>query len=79
MFPSRDVKINGVIGQCAPLDKKGPSVADQEIGVGGTSAWRLCGLDAATSMAVFLEVGKNTNLGRFSTFSTFRALPSRYE
>jgi protein transport protein SEC23 len=72
------VKINGVIGQCAPLDKKGPSVADQEIGVGGTSAWRLCGLDAATSMAVFLEVcQKQQTRGR--DCSTLHALPSRYE
>lgn len=40
VFPSRDVKINGAIGPCAPLDKKNASVADTEVGWGGTSAWR---------------------------------------
>jgi len=58
VFPSRDVKINGVIGPCAPLDKKTAAVSETQIGWGGTSAWRMCGLDAGTTVAVFLEVAQ---------------------
>jgi protein transport protein SEC23 len=87
VYPSRDVKINGVIGPCAPLDKKGPSVADQEVGFGGTSAWRMCGLDAATTMCVFLEVaqkepkdagaaGGQQQQQFFLQFATSRMLPN---
>ena len=28
----------------------------QEIGVGGTSAWKLCGFDSASTLAVFFEI-----------------------
>mmetsp|Transcript_23676 Transcript_23676/g.51683 ORF Transcript_23676/g.51683 Transcript_23676/m.51683 type:complete len:755 (-) Transcript_23676:203-2467(-) len=56
VITSRDVKVNGVIGPCAPLDKKSPAVSEVQVGLGGTSAWRMCGLDAATTMCVFLEV-----------------------
>ena len=28
----------------------------KEIGLGGTSAWKLCGFDSATTLAVFFEI-----------------------
>lgn len=86
VITSRDVKVNGVIGPCAPLDKKSPAVSDVEIGMGGTAAWRMCGLDAATTMCVFLEVAakdaKEANPSQqqqqqfFLQFCTSRQLPS---
>mmetsp|Transcript_22611 Transcript_22611/g.27289 ORF Transcript_22611/g.27289 Transcript_22611/m.27289 type:complete len:751 (+) Transcript_22611:306-2558(+) len=57
-FCSRDVKIAGVIGPCAPLDKPGPQVSEVPIGAGGTTAWRLCGLDAGTTLCVFMDVAE---------------------
>ena len=36
--------------------KRGSYLFFQEIGVGGTSAWKICGLDSATTLAVFLEI-----------------------
>lgn len=53
---SRELKICGIIGPCISLNRRNPSVADTEIGVGGTSAWRLCGIDPNTSLTVVFEV-----------------------
>lgn len=57
---SREFKIAGAIGPCASLRKPGSSVSENEIGVGGTSAWYLGGVDPATTIAFFFEV-TNTN------------------
>eukprot|EP00245_Coleochaete_scutata_P003610 TRINITY_DN1534_c0_g1_i1.p1 TRINITY_DN1534_c0_g1~~TRINITY_DN1534_c0_g1_i1.p1 ORF type:complete len:749 (-),score=139.53 TRINITY_DN1534_c0_g1_i1:265-2286(-) len=53
---SRDVKVSGVIGPCASLEKKGPLVADAVIGQGGTTAWKMCGFDSSTTLGVFFEI-----------------------
>lgn len=57
---SREFKIAGAIGPCASLKKVTPSVAETEMGIGGTSAWYLGGVDPATTIAFFFEV-TNTN------------------
>lgn len=47
VIPSRiegEVKVSGVLGAAAPLDKKGPAVGDQAVGMGGTTAWKLASL-----------------------------------
>lgn len=47
MIPSRidgEVKVSGVLGAAAPLEKKGPGVGDQVVGMGGTTAWKLASL-----------------------------------
>jgi protein transport protein SEC23 len=41
---SREFKVAGAIGPCASLHKKDPSVAETEIGQGGTYAWSLGGM-----------------------------------
>ncbi|KAF3509093.1 hypothetical protein F2Q69_00008500 [Brassica cretica] len=53
---SKDIKIQGVIGPCSSLEKKGPSVADTVIGEGNTNAWKLCGLDKSTCLTVFFDL-----------------------
>jgi protein transport protein SEC23 len=53
---SREFKVAGAIGPCSSLKKGGPSVSETEIGVGGTSAWALGGVDPATTLAVYFEV-----------------------
>ncbi|XP_065176879.1 protein transport protein Sec23A-like isoform X2 [Sycon ciliatum] len=53
---SRELKIKGALGPLVSLGRKGGSVADEEVGVGGTSAWKLCGLDDRTTVGVFFEV-----------------------
>ncbi|KAJ4895321.1 Sec23/Sec24 protein transport family protein [Raphanus sativus] len=63
---SKDIKIQGIIGPCASLQKKGPSVADTVIGEGNTTAWKMCGLDKSTCLTVFFDLSSSdqaSNLG----------------
>ena len=53
---SREFKIAGAIGACSPLKKTGPSVAEAEIGVGGTSAWSMGGVDPSSTLAIYFEI-----------------------
>ncbi|KAL3678997.1 hypothetical protein R1sor_021953 [Riccia sorocarpa] len=53
---SKDVRIQGTIGPCASLEKKGVSCAETVVGQGNTSAWKMCGLDRSTTLAVFFEI-----------------------
>ncbi|KAJ7961827.1 Protein transport protein SEC23 [Quillaja saponaria] len=53
---SKDIKVQGIIGPCASLEKKGPLCSDSVIGQGGTSAWKLCGLDKATSLCLIFDI-----------------------
>lgn len=57
---SREFKIAGAIGPCASLKKNGPTVSENEVGIGGTHSWYLGGVDPATTVAFFFEVA-NTN------------------
>lgn len=57
IISSREIKIAGVIGPVASLNKDGPSVStDMEIGIGGTTSWRMCTLDSNTTIAAYFEV-----------------------
>jgi len=53
---SREIKACGAIGHVASKNKKSSSVAETEIGIGQTSAWRLCGLDPTTTVALYFEI-----------------------
>mmetsp|Transcript_26453 Transcript_26453/g.44705 ORF Transcript_26453/g.44705 Transcript_26453/m.44705 type:complete len:531 (-) Transcript_26453:1186-2778(-) len=60
LLHSREFKTAGAIGPCASLKKGGPSVAENEIGVGGTHAWYLGGVDPSTTVGFFFEVTNAT-------------------
>ena len=54
---SRELKISGAIGACVSGNKKdGGCVSDVEMGIGGTSSWKMCTLGPNTTLAVFFEV-----------------------
>lgn len=53
---SRELKISGAIGSCVSLNVKGPSVSDQEVGMGNTCQWKMCTFYPSTTMAIFFEV-----------------------
>ncbi|ELR18642.1 Protein transport protein sec23, putative [Acanthamoeba castellanii str. Neff] len=53
---SRELKVCGAVGHLSSLGKKSSSVAETEIGIGGTSAWRMCGLDPSATYALYFEV-----------------------
>ncbi|XP_034710022.1 protein transport protein SEC23 [Vitis riparia] len=55
---SKDIKVQGIIGPCASLEKKGPLCSDTVVGQGNTSAWKLCGLDNDTSLCLIFDVVK---------------------
>nr|XP_027081303.1 protein transport protein SEC23-like [Coffea arabica] len=56
---SKDIKIQGVIGPCTSLEKKGPSVASTVVGEGNTTSWKLCGLDRNTCLTVFFDISSS--------------------
>ncbi|KAJ6809322.1 protein transport protein SEC23 [Iris pallida] len=53
---SKDIKVQGIIGPCTSLEKKGALCADTVIGQGNTTSWKMCGLDRSTSLTVFFDV-----------------------
>ncbi|KAA8515763.1 hypothetical protein F0562_018626 [Nyssa sinensis] len=55
---SKDIKVQGVIGPCASLEKKGPLCSESVVGQGNTVAWKMCGLDKATSLCLIFEIVK---------------------
>uniref|UniRef100_A0A3P8W1J2 Protein transport protein SEC23 n=1 Tax=Cynoglossus semilaevis TaxID=244447 RepID=A0A3P8W1J2_CYNSE len=58
---SREVKLSGAIGPCVSLHAKGTCVSENEIGTGGTCQWKICGLDANTTLALYFEVVNQHN------------------
>lgn len=58
---SKDIKVHGVIGPCASLEKKGPLCSETTIGQGNTTAWKMCGLDKTTSLCLLFEISKKEN------------------
>lgn len=60
---SKEIKVQGVIGPCASLEKKGVSCSDTIVGQGGTTAWKLSGLDRSTTLTVFYDVNPTTQSG----------------
>lgn len=58
---SKDIKVQGIIGPCASLEKKGPLCSDTVVGQGNTSAWKMCGLDKATTLCLIFEIAKKDN------------------
>ncbi|XP_058743453.1 protein transport protein SEC23 C-like isoform X2 [Vicia villosa] len=53
---SKDIKVQGIVGPCASLEKKSPLCSDAVIDQGGTSAWKMCGLDKSTSLCLFFDI-----------------------
>ncbi|CAI9268672.1 unnamed protein product [Lactuca saligna] len=56
---SKDIKIQGIIGPCTSLEKKGLAVANTVIGEGNTTSWKLCGLDKDTCLTVFFDISSS--------------------
>lgn len=65
-------RVMGVIGACVGTGRKSSSVADTEIGMGGTCQWTTCMLDSTTTMAVYFETTQPP------PDSTIRRDPYRY-
>ncbi|KAH1097491.1 hypothetical protein J1N35_014412 [Gossypium stocksii] len=53
---SKEIKVQGIIGPCTSLEKKGPSVSDTVIGEGNTTTWKMCRLDKSTCLTVIFDL-----------------------
>ncbi|KAK8681247.1 hypothetical protein V6N13_053654 [Hibiscus sabdariffa] len=53
---SKDIKVQGIIGPCTSLEKKGPNISDTVIGEGNTTTWKMCGLDTSTCLTVLFDL-----------------------
>ena len=53
---TRELKVCGLIGPATSAGKKSGCVADTEIGIGGTSAWKFCSVTPKTTAALYFEV-----------------------
>lgn len=58
---SRELKVQGCIGSCVSAGQKGSSVSDNELGIGGTQAWKMCGVYPNTTYAFYFEVVNQHN------------------
>ena len=59
VFTTKEVRTAGALGAACPTPgAKSPpgNVAEVELGMGGTTSWRLCSLSPTTSIAVFFDV-----------------------
>ncbi|KAJ3683914.1 hypothetical protein LUZ60_014141 [Juncus effusus] len=61
---SKDLKIQGIIGPCTSMEKKGALCAESVVGQGNTTAWKMCGLDRSTSLTVFFDVSPTEKSGQ---------------
>ena len=58
---SKELKIQGCIGSCTSVNAKGPSVSETELGMGGTTQWRMCGIYPNSTYAFYFEVANQHN------------------
>ncbi|EDL28469.1 SEC23B (S. cerevisiae), isoform CRA_a, partial [Mus musculus] len=70
---SRELKIAGAIGPCVSLNVKGPCVSENELGVGGTSQWKICGLDPSSTLGIYFEVVNQAAAVLMARLGVFRA------
>lgn len=53
---TKEFKVSGALGHVFSLERKSPSVCDYEVGVGGTCAWKMCGLTSTSTIALVYEI-----------------------
>ncbi|WVO16590.1 protein transporter SEC23 [Cryptococcus depauperatus] len=56
VLTTKEIKISGVIGHVISANKKSASVGETDIGVGHTSAWKVCSLTPKSTLAAYFEV-----------------------
>jgi protein transport protein SEC23 len=56
VLTTKDLKVSGLIGHAVSLNKKNSSVGDTEIGIGGTSSWKMCAITPTHTYATYFEV-----------------------
>ncbi|UJR26099.1 hypothetical protein I4U23_007445 [Adineta vaga] len=53
---SQEVRVCGAIGSCVSLVQRASNVSETELGIGGTNAWKICGLYPNSTLSLFFEI-----------------------
>ncbi|KAI7869905.1 protein transporter SEC23 [Spinellus fusiger] len=53
---TRELKVCGLIGHAISTNKKSAYVGETEIGIGNTSAWKMCAITPKTTNGIYFEV-----------------------
>src|SRR5271169_5273773 len=53
---TKEIKISGLIGHASSVSNKSTYVGETEIGIGGTSTWKMAGLMPRSSVGVYFEI-----------------------
>lgn len=56
VLTSKELKVTGLIGHAISLNKKSASVGETECGLGNTCAWKICGIEPASSYGIYFEI-----------------------
>src|SRR5271167_4542813 len=53
---TKDLKVSGLIGHATSITNKSAYVGETEIGLGGTSTWKMAGLMPRSSFGIYFEI-----------------------
>lgn len=53
---TKELKVNGLIGHATSVINKSAYVGETEIGIGGTSTWKMSGLMPRSSFGIYFEI-----------------------
>lgn len=53
---SRDVKVCGALGPASGIERKSQLVSDTQVGLSGTTCWKICSLAPNTTVAVVFDI-----------------------
>ncbi|GET93748.1 protein transport protein sec23-like protein [Leishmania tarentolae] len=72
-------KVQGVIGPCVGTGKMSASVAEYEIGLGGTCQWTTCQLDSTTTFAIYYDTANTQSSEAAKNPLRYTQIVTRYE
>ncbi|KAG5490811.1 hypothetical protein JKF63_00933 [Porcisia hertigi] len=72
-------KVQGVIGPCVGTGKKSASVAEYEIGLGGTCQWTTCQLDSTTTFAIYYDTANTQSTEATKSPLRYTQIVTKYE
>lgn len=56
VLTTKELKVTGLIGHAVSLNKKSSSIGETECGIGGTCAWKMCGISPSASYGIYFEI-----------------------
>jgi protein transport protein SEC23 len=56
VITTKELKVSGLIGHSVSMSNKSTYVGETEIGIGGTSTWKMAGVMPRSSMGIYFEI-----------------------